>query len=541
MSASPGHLRREIGLIGLTFIGVGGILGSGWLFAPMLAAQATGPAAILAWVIGGAVMLLLALIFAEISSMLPVAGGIATVPLLSHGRTYSMIVGWSAWVAYCIAAPIEVELMLRYLDVNVPWIFSGVASGEITIWGTALAIVLLAAMVALNAIGVAVFARINSTITWFKIAIPLLVSVVIIADSFTVSNFSAQGGFMPYGIDGMLTAVSSGGVILSYLGFRHIIDLAGEARRPQFTIPVALALTLVICFVIYFLVQVAFIGALDPKDIDRGWRNLHFESNFGPLGALAASVGIMWLVSLLNVSAVISPFGGAFIQLGGNARLVLAMSYSGFFPRLFEKLTSRGVPLRAHILNFLVGCVVFATLNLKEMTEIASAILIFSFAAGPFALMTMRQLAPDLPRSFSLPAGPALSLIGFIFVTLIIYWSGWETTWRLLLVLAVGLPFIAYRIRLQPPGERDLYAAIWLAPYLAGLALLSYLGRHGGGLHILPLGVDILVGAVLSGATFWYAMRLRLSPDRFDQVLDEVREEMLAEAGGDEAGSNLTS
>ncbi len=75
-------MRRDIGFIGLTFVAVSAMVGSGWLFAPLLASQAAGPASIVAWAIGGIAMLLLALTYAEISAMLPVAGGIARVPAI---------------------------------------------------------------------------------------------------------------------------------------------------------------------------------------------------------------------------------------------------------------------------------------------------------------------------------------------------------------------------------------------------------------------------------------------------------------------------
>ena len=101
------QLNREIGLVGLTFVAVGGIIGSGWLFAPLLAAKAAGPAALIAWAIGAFAMLLLAVTFAEISAMLPVPGGIAAVPQFSHGNVVSMAMGYTAWIGYNTTAPIE--------------------------------------------------------------------------------------------------------------------------------------------------------------------------------------------------------------------------------------------------------------------------------------------------------------------------------------------------------------------------------------------------------------------------------------------------
>lgn len=156
---SIGRMPREIGFIGLTFIAVSGVFGSGWLFAPLLAAQHAGPASLVAWAVGGLAMLLLALTFAEISAMLPVPGGIARVPQFSHGNVTSMAMGWSAWVGYSTTAPIEVEVMLRYLAPRAEWLFTAVGGSTLTWPGVAVAGALLAAFTVINALGVKVLPR----------------------------------------------------------------------------------------------------------------------------------------------------------------------------------------------------------------------------------------------------------------------------------------------------------------------------------------------------------------------------------------------
>ena len=107
-------LQRQVGLVSLTLIAAGGILGSGWLFFPLLTAQLAGPASIISWMIGAGAMLLVALCFAEVSSVLPVAGGIARIPRYTHGDITAAVIGWTAWVGYCTQAPIEVAVVSRY-------------------------------------------------------------------------------------------------------------------------------------------------------------------------------------------------------------------------------------------------------------------------------------------------------------------------------------------------------------------------------------------------------------------------------------------
>ncbi len=515
-----GKMHREIGLIGLTFVAVSGIIGSGWLFAPLLAAQHAGPAALLAWVIGGFAMLLLALTFAEISAMLPVAGGIARVPQFSHGNVVSMAMGWSGWVGYSTTAPIEVEAMLRYLAPHMDWLYTAPGSGVLSWAGVAAAACLLAIFTIINAFGVKFFTYVNSTITWAKLGIPLLVIVMFLASRFEPSNFTAQGGFAPLGLAGILGAISSGGIIFSYIGFRHAIDMAGEVKNPGTTIPVALLLSVLICFLVYGGLQVAFTGALVPEDLAKGWGGLALPGDFGPLSGMAAALGLVWMVSVLNVGAVIGPFGGGLVAVGSNARLAFALAENGFFPKIFTRISSLGVPLPALILNLVFASLAFMLLPFSEVVQLNSAAIVLSFVVGPVAVVALRALLPQANRPLRIPAVKLVALVAFVVCTLIIYWSGWDTIWRLGICLAVGLVLFLLHARSHMADGLDTKEAIWLVPYLLGIAVVSYLGAFGG-MDVLPFGVDMAVLAVLSVGIFAYAISSRLSQEKFDVYMNE--------------------
>lgn len=128
--------RRRVGTLSLTFVAVGGVVGSGILFAPLFAAQAAGPAAILAWPIAGVMMILIALTFAEVAAMQPVVGGLGRLPAFSHGPGAGAAVGWVTWIGYVTAAPIETQAMREYTS-NEP-VFAGgrgVRSGDLRVGG----------------------------------------------------------------------------------------------------------------------------------------------------------------------------------------------------------------------------------------------------------------------------------------------------------------------------------------------------------------------------------------------------------------------
>ena len=427
------HLQRSIGLIGLTFVAVSGVIGSGWLFAPQDSAALAGPASLLAWAIGGVAMFLLALTFAEVTAMLPVPGGIARVPLFSHGNVVAMAMGWSAWIGYTTTAPVEVEAMLRYLVGEQPWLYADVATKEFTVLGMGLVVVTIGLLTVANAFGVRFFAYLNTTITWMKIAVPAVVTLVILADRFVPGNFTraSSGGFMPYGWHGVLAAASAGGIVFSLIGFRHAIDMAGEAKNPGFTIPAALLLALAICLLLYGGMEVAFIGALTEEDLAGGWARLDLGHDYGPMAAIAQVLGPLWLVALLQAGAVLGPFGGALVAVGSNGRLAYALAENGLLPKRFRQISRFGVPLSALLLNFAVGLVAVAVFDFEALVALNGAAITLSFVVGPLAVVALRELLPDRPRPFRMPLASLLAPLAFIVATLLVYWSGWDTVWPL--------------------------------------------------------------------------------------------------------------
>lgn len=514
------QMNRSIGLIGLTFMAVGGIIGSGWLFGPLLAVQVAGPAAIISWVIGALAMFILALTFAEISAMLPVPGGIARVPQFSHGTVVSMLMGWSAWIGYNTAAPIEVEVLLRYMGPYAPWLHVG-STRTLTPTGTGLAVFCLFLFTVINAFGVKFFAYVNSTLTWAKLAIPIVLAIVVIATRFDGSNFTNTGGFAPFGVHGVLAAVSSGGVIFSFIGFRHAIDMAGEVKNPRFTIPVALLLSITLCAGVYIGLQVAFIGALVPSDLSNGWAGLNFGAA-GPLDGVLLAIGILWFVSILNIGAIIGPLGNALVSTGSNARLAMAMSKIGFLPKFLQRLSSLGVPLWALVVNFFIGLVFLLTIPFKEVVALNGASIVLSFVVGPIAVVALRQLAPDRERSFKLPAVHLIALLAFIISTLVIYWSGWHTIWRLGLALLAGFILLIVRYR-HSLHDIDGAQALWLIPYLSGIGIISYLGDYGdGALNVIPFGWDIVICSIFAAVIFALALRSKLPQEKFEIYISEI-------------------
>ncbi len=217
-------LTRSIGAVGLLFTGIAGVIGSGWLFASLYAAQLAGPAAILSWIVGGFIALALALTYAELGGMFPVAGAIARIPHFSHGSLNSFFAGWLCWIAYVSTAPIEVTAVLDYASNYLPWLtMTSQGQRVLTHHGILVAAILMLLFTAVNLVGVQWFTRTNTAITWWKLAVPLVAPLMLIAVGFRFENFYTQGGFAPNGLSGVFAAVSDGGVMFLALRFSHCL------------------------------------------------------------------------------------------------------------------------------------------------------------------------------------------------------------------------------------------------------------------------------------------------------------------------------
>ena len=534
-AAAQHKLRREVSPLGLLFVSLGSIIGSGWLFGALYASQIAGPAALIAWIAGGVVMLLLALVHAELGSMFPVAGGSARYPHFSFGSIVGFAIGWITWLGAVAVAPIEVEAALQYLTHYFPILTSTTAGVTVlTGVGIVVSVILMAIFTIINLIGIRLLTESNNIVMIWKVAIPFLAVFVLIIISFNASNFTAAGGFSPFGIQGILSAISTGGIIFAYQGFEQAIQLGGESRNPTRNIPLAVIGAMVIGVILYCLLQVAFLGALHPAELKNGWAELSFPGAAGPFAGLATAVGAGWLATLLYIDAAVSPAGTGLIYTASSSRLSFALGRNHYIPHQFGYISDRGVPLISIVFSFIIGCIMFLPFpGWQELVGFITSATVMGYATVPLAFGAMRRQEPDHPRAFKLPAGEVLAPIAFIVANLVIYWATWDVNWKLFLAIILG--FVLFAIsQVTNPADRtptlDWRSASWLWPYLIGMALLSYLGPTDfAGIGVIPFGWDILVVAIFSLAIYYYAISVRLTTDEVRSHVADAREETEAE------------
>jgi amino acid transporter len=521
-------LRREIGFIGLLWASGGSIIGSGWLFGAQGALSTAGPAAVISWVIGALAILLLALVHAELGGMYPVAGGTARFPHYAFGGAVGASFGWFSWLQAATVAPIEVMAVIQYgqhYSFASSWMKLSHGQHVLTATGVVAAVVLMALFTAINFLGVRRLAHTNSAATWWKIAIPLLAIVALALTQFHGSNFSAANGFSPFGAKGVLTAVSTSGIIFALLGFEQADQLAGESANPKRDIPRAVIGAVTLGAVIYILLQVVFIAALPAAQIKGSWATAGYTAFSGPFANLATIVGLGWLATILYIDAVISPGGTGLIYTTATSRVSYGLSRNGYVPTMYERTDRRGIPWFGLLTAFVVGCICFLPFpSWRSLVGLITSASVLMYAGAPLALGTFRSRLPDADRPYRAPAALVLAPAAFAVANLLILWSGWTTDYKLGIAILIGYAILAANriFKLNPTTPvLDLRAASWLPAYLIGMGLIVYLSDFGPLKNpVFPLWWDMLVAAGFSLVIYFWAMRVALPAEKIQATID---------------------
>jgi amino acid transporter len=534
-------LRREMGLIGATWASETSIIGSGWLFGALFAAQAAGTAALLGWVIAGVIVIILALVHAELGGMYPVSGGTARFPHFAFGSVAGISFGFFSWLQAVTVAPIECFAVMQYGSYYWHGLYNS-TSGNVTGLGFAMTIVLMALFTAINFLAIGLFSKVNAGITWWKVAVPV-VTIIVLLFKLHPSNFGAGGGFMPYGIKALFGAIPSAGIVFAYLGFEQADQLAGEIKDPQKNLPRAILLATGIGILIYVLLQVVFIGAIPHNLISgpQGWAGLPATSPIvvGPFAGLAGVVGLSALAIILRLDAFVSPFGTGLIYQTSTSRVGYGLGRNRYYPQIFTRVSGQGVPWFSLIIAFLFGLLFLLPFpSWHSLVGLVTSASVLMYAGAPLSLGAFRRQVPEAPRPYRMPGAAVLSPLAFIFANMLIYWSGFEVLWKLAIAIVVG--YVLIGISMYFDSERpplDWKSAQWLPVYLIGMGIISWQGQFSGqssktplpptSTGNLPFWWDMLVVAAFSLGIYFWAMAKRLPRE---EMLDLVGRQSAAPA-----------
>ena len=519
--AEQGKFKKELNTTDLTFVALGAIFGSGWLFGASYVAQYAGPAGIISWVIGGFTVFFLGLVYCELGAALPKAGGIIRFPVFSHGELVGYLLASLTVIAFSSLIAIEVVAARQYAAAWLPWLTAD-PSGTPTLAGWIAQLLLTIFFFVINYNGVKSFAIANNIISLFKFVVPALVMVVLMY-YFQPENLTAHG-FAPFGSHGVQMAVTAGGVIFAYLGLTPVVAVASEVKNPQRTIPVALLLSIVLSTIIYIVLQLVFLGCIPPDMLSEGWGNIASKFSL-PYHDSALLLGLGWLGILVVADAVISPAGTGNIYMVATPRVIYAWSRSGtFFSRFSAVDRKSGIPRPALWLTLALS--IFWTLpfpSWKELINVVSGALCLSYALAPIACGALRINAPDLPRPFRVSGLEIISPLTFIIASLIVYWSGWSVIrwlYPIELLLFVTYVLASGKVPTEHVSlQQQVKSSLWLVAYYILTMIISYLGSFGGK-GILTSPWDVVAMGIVALVCYYWAMKTCLPKANITEAPD---------------------
>ncbi len=533
LSEVPPRLRRDVGLLPLFMVSAGSVIGSGWLLATLHASEVAGPAALISWIIGAVLLIGVALIYAELGSTYPISGSTARFTWIHAGTLGGFFCGTFSYLQAVAIAPIELEATLGYVDAKL-WHGLVNSNGLLTPLGIFVGIIGMFVFTALNLFGIKWMARTNTVAMYWKIAVPVLTIIVIMSTSFHTSNFTAGGGFMPYGFKGVFIAIPLG-IVFALEGFEQAAQLAGEARNPRRDVPIAVVGSMIMGAIIYTLLQICFTGALNPANIAHGWSNPFGNAGtFGPYYTLAVSLGLGWLGTVLIIDAIISPAGTGLVYLSATSRLSYSLGKTRFVPPVFASIDRRGVPWFSIIFGGVFGCILFLPFGgWAALVSAITAASSYMYSFAPVAAVSLRKSDPDRVRPYKAPFLNIIAPFSFVVSGFIIYWSGTSNVIKLDLAVIFFLVLYVIARRIDPnQPPLDFRAGSFAIPWIVGLTIFSIFGgSYVGGYdqvfgikinHHLPFWWDLFFIGIFSLAVFYYGVNSRLSPDRVRAHAEEA-------------------
>jgi basic amino acid/polyamine antiporter, APA family len=430
-----GHeLKRSVGALDLTALGVGAIIGTGIFIVVGVGVAEAGPAVIASFGLAAVTCIFAALCYAELASAIPVSGSAYTYTYATMGEVIAWVIGWDLILEYTGAvAAVSVgwgaslnEFLDNAFGFTIPDAISSSPSEEGGVVNL-VAVAIIAGVALLLSIGTRESAKVNLAMVAVKLGVLAFFIVVAFSTAFDGDNFSP---FAPEGFDGVVTGASI--IFFAYIGFDAVATGSEETRNPGRDMPIAIIGSLTICTVIYILTAIAAVGALPAAEL---------ADSEAPLAqALDEGAGIDWAASLTAFGAVVAITSVILAMYYGQTRIFFAMARDGLMPeRLAEVSPRTGVPVKLTIGFGILMAVLAAVVPLDELVKLVNIGTLFAFLLVSVGVIVLRRTRPDMPRPFRVPGVPIVPLIGIGLLIYLMTDLPAFTWWRFGVWLAIGL------------------------------------------------------------------------------------------------------
>ena len=437
-------IGKKPGLLTAIGIGVGCMIGSGWLFAAYLAAQYVGPASYLSWFVGAGLALILALLLAEIASMFKQKALFSRLLTISHDNPdFGFVVAISSWLGMVLVIPSEAAATMQYLSTAIPKLTPYFMDGQQhTFLGSLFIVFLIVIYTIINYWGIKSLAKASNIMAIIKIVVPILTAVILMVTSFNGSNFISQG-FAPQGYGKVFSAVVVCGIFYAFFGFSMVALYSTELEKPKKNIPRALVLSVLVCLLIYLLLQTAFIAALPTSMVAKGWTTIDFTSPFAQLLLLFnLNILILWSF-VLYFDAAVSPSGTGILYMGSSSRTLTGMAGDNQLPKFFDRVHPvYNLSRRSLLFTASMCCIVVLFFkNWQEIMIIVSVFQLISCVAIPVSFTKLRTSKPEIERKYRVKLGLTLSYFIYMVVS---YLMTQATIMALFLSLILHLAFFFF-------------------------------------------------------------------------------------------------
>ncbi len=453
--SSGNQLRRALGPLQLTLLGIGGIIGTGiFVLTGVAAATNAGPALPLSFIVAAVGCTFAGLCYAEFAAMILVSGSAYSYSYATLGEGIAWFIGWNLVLEYLFAvATVSVGWsgyavsLLEQLHVHIPVALSSAPldqGADALHWRRTGAIINLPAMLIVTAIATICYIGIKQSAVFNSVIVSIKVTVIVLFILFGVSFMDSAnlhpfippntGQFGAYGLSGIMAA--SGVIFFAYIGFDAISTAAQEAKNPQRDMPIGILASLIICTLLYVAVSAVLTGMVHYSQL-----------NVAAPVALAVDKypALHWLGIPIKLGAVAGITSVMLVMTIAQARIFFAMARDGLLPPWFGRVHPRfRTPSTGTVVTGLSAALIGGLFPVNLLGHLVSIGTLAAFVTVCIGVLVLRRSRPDLPRPFRTPA-PAFTCIAGAVVCAAMMLSLGIATWiRLAVWTGIGVLIYAF-------------------------------------------------------------------------------------------------
>ncbi|MHC1683897.1 MAG: amino acid permease [Clostridiaceae bacterium] len=446
-------LKKVLGSFELTMLGIGAIIGTGiFVLTGIAAANYSGPALIISFIIAGLACAFAALCYAEFASMVPVAGSAYTYGYTALGEIWAWIIGWDLILeyAFCIAT-VAIGLsgylvnLLASIGIVLPKALTSAAGtgGVVNLP----AILVIACITGLLVLGVKESTKFNNIIVGVKVIVVLLF-IALGVGHVNTENWSP---FMPYGWSGVFTGASV--IFFAYIGFDAVSTAAEEVKNPQKDLPRGIIGSLIICTILYIVVSGILTGMVPYLD---------FKETSAPVAFALEKIGIHWGSALVSIGALCGLTSVLMVMMFGQTRVLFAMSRDGLLPKAFGDVHPKfKTPVKSTVLVGVVTAILAGFTPIGVVAELTNIGTLAAFIIVSAAVIVLRVKEPNRKRAFKCPLVPVVPALSIIACSVLIYMLPAVTQVRFVIWLALGVVvYFAYSYKNSTLNEPESESAV---------------------------------------------------------------------------------